>query len=269
MALRRDYLMTCSLNKFKAALDEREHSYSALANLRAHFLKREELTPVQANKFRYLQRKMRSCVKEGRVSRRRVPGTGKAVEVEMEYKDTPDNKRKNRVGQKYKRVVYEGAEYVEHKQKKMRTTRISQPGPKVEGFTPPVRRNFWIEAMAKAKQNLGTDNFVVPFSEVKDPDDEKQVLGHKVYLEAHRIMKQLREEDAEARKQHDTEYDRLRQCFSAEEVDAILGAKTTREYKKLVKKYGPACYSAVMAIRAGKPWQPPAEAPQQEAPTAC
>lgn len=255
MPSKREFILTCSLEKFKRAVNEKPLHYNALATLRGVFTAQETLTSVQANKLRFVQRKMQECIDEGKVSKRRVPGTGERVEVEVEYKNTPENRKRGRVGQKYTRTVYKDAEYVEHKQKKMRRARVKQREEDVEGFTAPVRRNFWIEAMAKAKANLGTENFVVVYKEVKDPKDEQQVLGHKVYLEARRILEELRAEDAKSHEKHMVEYKRLKVVCDPVVVDEFLAAKTTREFKKLVMKHGPACYQAIMAIRANQPWE--------------
>lgn len=241
-----------TFREFKASLENKPRTYNSLSCLRTYLMKQDEMTPLLRKKILFVQRKMNDLVKESGAAQRRVPGTGERVEEVVEYKDTPENRKRGRVGQTYTRIVYKDAKFEERKQRRPRRLKLQTLEPEVEGFTKPVRRNFWIEAMEIAKSELGAQSFVVVRKEVTDPNDEEQVFGHKVYTRAAEILQKLREEDAKNREKHAKEYEVLKQWYSPELVDAIAATTSTKTLKKLVKDNGPEVYQAVQGIKAGK-----------------
>lgn len=253
MPEKRSFLaQTATLREFKASLDNKPRAYNSLASLRGYLMKQEEITPLLRKKILYTQRKMNEAVENANAGKRRVPGTGERIEEVVEYKDTPENRKRNRVGQTYTRVTYKDAEYEERTQRRPRRIRIKTTEPEVEGFTKPVRRNFWIEAMEIAKSELGAQSFIVVRKEVTDPNDEDQVFGHKVYLRAAEILQKLREEDAKNRVKHAEEFEKLKEWYNPELVDLIVATRSTKHLRKIVMENGPEVYQAVQGIKAGK-----------------
>lgn len=261
MVLRREALLKASYPAFKKALEERGCGYNSLSTLRSFLMNQEKISNVTARKIRFVQNLMSACLEEGNTTRRRRPGTGQRVVVQVEYRDTPDNRRKGRVGKTYERVEYKDAEWIDHKQTTMRKMKVKSTEPEIEGFTAPVRRNLWIEAVAEANEVVmaGLENppkFVPVRKEVKDPSDEKQVLGHKLYLKACEIMERLRAEHAQAKGKQAPEFEALKTEFDPKVVDAFLQANSTRAYRKLVRRHGIAVYECLQAIKRGEDWRP-------------
>lgn len=118
--------------------------------------------------------------------KRRKEGTGKRVEQKLVYKDTPENRKRNRVGQEYTRVIWEDAEYEEVGRK---IRRVKRSKVKRDGESKP-RKNVWIEALQQAKQEagVGKGSFVVVKKESSDPED----MGVKIYHRAREIMTEMR-----------------------------------------------------------------------------
>lgn len=270
MVFKRSTLLSASFEKFKEMLNEEKRGYNSLASLRSFLSKQESITPVTLNKIRFVQRKMNDCLAQGKVTRRRVPGTGERVTVDKEYKDTPENRKRNRVGQTYQRTVYENAEYLDHRQQKMRRKRVKRSDEDVSDGIEYVRRNFWIEAMAIAKRNLGAPAFVVVRKEIDDQADETQILGYKVYVEARRVLEELRKEDETLRAELDQQYAELKKhaeqtkAFDPEWVDLVVKAAGTRALRKLVAQYGMGLYKCVRAIQEKEDWRPLAAEYQEE-----
>ena len=136
-------------------------------------------------KLKKIESLMRECVKNGEKVKRRKSGTGEKKEIELEYKDTPSNRKLNRVGQKYKKIVYEGAEIEETPRRMLKRRRITtstgeEPSPK--------RTNRWIKAVQQAKNELQAPSFLIIRREAKNPDDTNEALSVKVYQRAVEIM---------------------------------------------------------------------------------
>lgn len=261
MVLRREALLKASYPAFKKALEEHGSGYNSLSTLRSYLMGQEKISNVTARKIRLVQGMMSACLEDGKTTRRRRPGTGERVVVKVQYRDTPDNRRKGRVGKTYERVEYKDAEWVDHKQTTMRKMKVKPTEPEIDGFTPPVRRDLWIEAVAEANTAVmaGLENppkFVPIRKEVKDPSDEKQVLGHKLYLKACEIMERLRAEQASKKVEQASECEALKEEFDPAVVDAFLKANSTRAYRKLVRRHGIAVYDCLQAIKRGEDWHP-------------
>lgn len=196
MVLRRTQLHECDMKSFKKIIKANDSSYTAIASLRGYLAKKER-TELTTRKIRYLQNIMRSELKEGGITtKRRVPGTGEKVIVKVEYRDTPENRKMNRVGQTYDKVTYKNAEYTDYVQKKMRRYKTKRPTRVDDDGNPIKRRNVWIEAVTQAKANYGVPNLVVVRKEVTDKNDPDQVMGKKVYIEAKKILARIKEEIA-------------------------------------------------------------------------
>lgn len=272
MPEKRSYLANeASFREFKASIENKPRTYNSLSGLRSYLMKRDEMTPLLRKKIVFVQRKMTELVKEAGATQRRVPGTGERIEEQVEYKDTPENRKRGRVGQTYTRVTYKDAQFEEHKQRRPRRLKLKTIEPEVEGFTKPVRRNFWIEAMEIAKSELGAQSFVVVRKEVTDPNNEEQVFGHKVYLRAAEILQKLREEDAKNREKQAKEFEVLKQWYNPELVDAIASTTSSHKLRKIVMEHGPEAYQAVQGIKAGKKasdFKPKAGAKKPAAPAA-
>lgn len=139
---------------------------------------------TRRKKVNIIEKRMRVLsAAENATKRVRKPGTGTKVEEEAVYADNKANREAGRVGQTYKKVSYTDAEYEERPLKMRRIRRV-----KPEGEEKPKRTNLWIEAIKQAKTELNAPKFVIIRSEVKDPNDEAQVLGNKVYQRAREIL---------------------------------------------------------------------------------
>jgi hypothetical protein len=127
-------------------------------------------------------------------TRRRIPGTGTKVKVKKQYKDTPDNRRKGRVGEYYFVDKYENADYEERSQVKFRRVKTKK---KVDPNAP-KKQSVWIKAMQMAKEELGVpkNTMLIVRKEPKDPSDETQILGARVYKRAIEIKERLRAESS-------------------------------------------------------------------------
>lgn len=152
-------------------------------------------------KVRVVEKRMRERIDKGDTEvKRRKSGTGKKVVKQLVYKDTPHNRKLERVGQTYEKVVYEDAEF-EPKVRKMR--RRKRPV-FLAGEEEAARRvkaqknNKWIRAVSQAKEELGAPGFIIIRKEPKDPQDADQVLGSKVYARATELMRQFKAEEAAA-----------------------------------------------------------------------
>lgn len=191
--LRKQVLMECDFKTFKKIINEKERKYNTLALLRGRLAKLDT-DEQNTKKIRFIQHKMKKLIKAGVPMKKRIPGTGERAIVKVPYKDTPENKKAGRVGQTYDKVVWQNAEYDEGAQRKMRKFKLKRPVTYDADGNPIKKQNVWITAMQQAKQNLGAPSFVTPKKEVTDPNDEKQVIGHKVYIEAKRILAELKAE---------------------------------------------------------------------------
>lgn len=189
--LKKRFLTECDFKTFKKTINEKERKYTTLAVLRGKLVKLDT-NEENTKKIRFLQHKMKKLVKEGVPMKKRIPGTGERVIVKIPYKDTPGNQKAGRVGQTYDKVVWQNAEYDENATRKMRKFKFKRPVTYDKDGNPIKKQNVWITAMQQAKQNLGAPSFVTPKKEVVDPNDEKQVIGHKVYVEAKRILAELK-----------------------------------------------------------------------------
>ena len=148
-------------------------------------------------------------------TRRRKEGTGELQEQELEYKDTPTNRKLDRVGKTYKRVYYKDAEY-EEVQRRVRRRKIRRKddddagadgdaednGGKAKKQKDKTKKkrstNLWIDSVAQAKKELDAPRFLIVRREAPDPSNEVQVLGAKVYKRAMEIMAVSKEKAAAA-----------------------------------------------------------------------
>jgi len=188
--LRKQALIDCDYKVFKKTINEKERKYDALALLRGRLAKLET-SDGNTKKIRFLQHRMKKLIKSGVAMKKRIPGTGTRVVVKVPYKDTAGNQKAGRVGQTYDKVVWQDAEYDLEAKRKMRKFKFKRPAVYDAEGNVVKKQNVWITAMQQAKQNLGAPSFVTPKKEVTDPSDEKQVMGHKVYVEAKRILGEL------------------------------------------------------------------------------
>jgi hypothetical protein len=139
----------------------------------------------QDKKARAVYAVMRERVEAGATVRRRKAGTGAKTEIQLVYRDTPANRKLNRVGVAYTKTVYENAEVEEVARKLRRPKRATDPSRKRSG-------NAWIRAVIAAKADLGAPSFLIIRRESNDPED----IGVKVYNRAKQIMEQQKAEAA-------------------------------------------------------------------------
>ena len=137
-------------------------------------------------KYKLLAAKMKSEVKGGYSTKRRVAGTGKRVEVEREYKDTATNRKKGRVGQKYKYVYYEEAEMKEIVPKVKRVKRVKTDKDE-------KRVHKWIDSVKEAKKQMREEGqeipgWVVIRKSTGENPTETDKLGVAIYERAIKIM---------------------------------------------------------------------------------
>ena len=175
-------ILTAKYADFKSFIDATPKKYNTLNRYRTI------LTPdMSANgrrKLKTIEEMMQVIIDVGHTTQRRVANTGTRETIELVYKDTVSNQKLNRVGQKYTKVVYTGATFEDSKRLKMRRRRRNtNANPDV-----PHRTNLWIEAIGKAKVELETPKLVIVRKVVSDPTNEKQIIGHKVYLRAKEII---------------------------------------------------------------------------------
>ena len=144
--------------------------------MRKELLKNEEYK----KKLQLTEKRMRDIIDSGYVVKKRRHGTGKRVEVEKEYKDTPSNRALNRVCQKYTVVTYENPEFQDVVPKLRRKRKV-----RTEEEKKNMKSNLWIESVSQAKTELGAPKWVVIRREAKDDSDD---IGVKVYKRAMEIM---------------------------------------------------------------------------------
>ena len=201
MVLNRGKAMEADLKTFKKMLAEKDPSFSALTSLRSYLRKNltkegEEIDEAAEDliikKIRHVERLRANKMEEGVVVRKRKPGTGTRVVEKVPYRDTKANREKGLTPDKtYDRVVYKDAEYIEYKQTNMRRARPKKRKSQSDDKKG-KKRNFWIEAMQRAKQELGAPAFVIVRKTVSDPKDEDQILGHRVHKRAQEIKEELK-----------------------------------------------------------------------------
>ena len=131
----------------------------------------------QGKKARAVYAMLRARVDVGVPLKRRKPGTGSKRELQVEYKDTPANRKAGRVGTTYAKVVYEDAETEDVIRKLRRHKRASDPSKKRTG-------NAWIQAVASAKKEMNAPAFLIIRKQSDDPTD----IGVSVYKRAKEIM---------------------------------------------------------------------------------
>lgn len=162
------------LKEFKDRI-KLEENYSTLNRYR-------KALQEDAAKCKIIYNHLKSLSKDEKLTlKRRKPDTGVRKEVEEVYKDTLENRKQGRVGQTYKRVIWENAEYEEVPRKIRRQKR--EKGEK--------RHNPWTDALAKAKEELDAPRYVTIRKE-GDEDD----IGHKVYKRAIEILQAHKEQKA-------------------------------------------------------------------------
>lgn len=164
------------MNEFKDRI-KLEENYNTLNRYR-------KVHAEDVDKCRIIYNHLKSLAKDGGLTvKRRKPDTGVRKEVEEVYKDTLENRNRGRVGQTYKRVVWEDAEYEEVPRKIRKRKRT----------TGEKKHNPWTDSLAKAKEELGAPKYVTIRKE-GDPDD----IGVKVYKRAIEILQKYKEEKAAA-----------------------------------------------------------------------
>lgn len=137
-----------------------------------------------AQRVAVVEKRMRALIKSGGAKvRRRKPGTGERVEEQRVYGDTAANRRLGRVGQAYTVVRHRGAEY-EERDAVLRRRKRARPGAAVV--------NSWLDAVARAKAELGAQGFVKIRREPLDPGDERDVLGARVYARAKELHAEIK-----------------------------------------------------------------------------
>ena len=198
----RTLLLGLSYPKFATAIEESEMPYNKLMNLRKFLIKTNEVesTPKLKKKIRFVERKLKSSLEVGVTMRRRIPETGTRVVSTHTYKDTPSNRKRERVGVSYEKVSYKDADYEEIQRKRFRKYKTKKVVAEGEdgASSKPKRRNLWIEAMKIAKANVDAPALSIVYKEVKDPSNPKQVIGHQVYCEAIKQLQILKSQAADA-----------------------------------------------------------------------
>lgn len=133
---------------------------------------------------------------------KRKEGTGTRKEIDVEYKDTPANRKKGLVGQTYKKISWENAEYVEIQRKKIKRKAIKV----ADGEPKPKRQpNKWNQAVVQARTEMKekvAGKFIAirgSLDNLKDkegnPRDttEQDILGNEIYLRATELHLQMKE----------------------------------------------------------------------------
>lgn len=131
-------------------------------------------------KLRLIESLMRKKIKNGETVKKRRPGTGEKRVTQHVYQDTPGNRRLDRVGKTYEKVMYVNGEITEASIKLRRRRRVVK---KADDATP--RANAWIKAVQFAKEELGAPKFVIIRRESSVEND----IGVKVYNRARELMK--------------------------------------------------------------------------------
>lgn len=192
-APRRSTLVAYELKDFKRALKKHDYKLSSLQGVRAA-LAREEPSVENDKKVAAVESAMRSLIKKSEPTiKRRVPGTGTAVTIEKTYADTLDNRRRNRVGQKYTVTTYEDAEYTEvdasFRRKRRRAQNLDEDGN-------PVKKapSKWILAMTAAKDELGAKPFTIVRKSLPENPSEDDKMGKAVYDRAMQLMEASKEQ---------------------------------------------------------------------------
>lgn len=168
---------------FMVYLENSPKKYNTLNRYRK--ILSSDLSTRNRTKLRHVEKQMQGMLEEGVKTRRRVSGTGKRVEVAMTYLDTASNRKLERVGQAYTKVIYEDAEFEDNHRAKMRRRRRQ---PRVVDESAPKRKNLWIDSIAEAKIQLNTAAFVIVRSTITNPEDPEQIVGNQLYILAKQIM---------------------------------------------------------------------------------
>lgn len=193
--LSKNKILEMDVPTFRAYLRNEELSFKTMQGYARELYAQEQ--EADRKKYKLLAAKMKKEVQGGYVSKRRVPGTGKRVEQEREYKDTPTNRRLGRVGTKYKYVYYEDAETKEITPKVKRAKRKKTEKDE-------KRVHLWINSVKKAKAEMreeGQDipGWVVIRKEPKEKDSptEEEKLGIAIYKRAMKIMDEEKKRQSE------------------------------------------------------------------------
>lgn len=138
---------------------------------------------------------------------KRKEGTGTRKEIDVEYKDTPANRKKGLVGQTYKKISWENAEYVEVQRKKIKRKAIKS----ANGEPKPKRQpNKWNQAVVQARNEMKDKvegKFIAirgSLDNLKDKEGnprettEEDILGNEIYLRATELHLQMKENAAVA-----------------------------------------------------------------------
>lgn len=178
-------LLSMRFAAFKKHLEDTPRKYATLSKYRKVFaaVDPETSTPANRKKLRLVEKQMDAIIAAGLTTKRRRPGTGTRVVEKLVYQDTPGNRRLNRVGQEYERVIYQDAVWDDLQRSQKRRRRRAARG--TDGAP---RRNLWIDAVQQAKAELGAPKFVIVRKEAKDAEDEAQKVGVAVYNRAVEIM---------------------------------------------------------------------------------
>lgn len=176
----RDVDESPTLDEFKARVDLTT-SYDALSRLASRAVKKKD-----KGRLKIITKRIKEVTDEGKSKRRvRVSGTGTRVEKEFTYTDNRINREKGVAGKTYTRYVWEDAEY-EWIDRTPRRRRIHDENNETKND------NIWIKAVREARKEMNIQGLVPIRREAKDPDDEQQILGERLYLRAREIMTELK-----------------------------------------------------------------------------
>lgn len=180
---------------FRAYLRNEDLSFKTMQKYARLLYPQEE--DVDHKKYKLLAAKMKKEVQGGYMSKRRVPGTGKRVEQEREYKDTPTNRKLGRVGTKYNYVFYEDAETKEITPKVKRAKRKKTEKDE-------KRVHVWINSVKQAKAEMREEGQDIPGwvvirkePKIKDSPTDAEKLGIAIYQRALKIMNEEKEKSVE------------------------------------------------------------------------
>lgn len=180
---------TMSLKAFRENMRNEEHTLKNLTRIRnslAGGMEGEE----QQKKLRLVEALMRKKLKEGEKVLKRKAGTGERTVVEMVYRDTPGNRRLERVGKTYSKVSYTNPEMVETRIRIGRRRRAPVENDPEQPDSKKKKKNVWIQAVETAKRELQAPAFVIIRKESPDPND----LGVSIYNRAKAIVHALQQE---------------------------------------------------------------------------
>lgn len=181
-----------------AGIDDSKYLIKCLKAAKRYAIENDKASNHQ--KVKIMERRLKDLISSGKVFRKkRVPETGTRIMKTFVYGDNAENRDKNRVGQEYTRVVWEGCDYADVPVKRLLK---KKRGADEEEPVESKRREptAWILALqrARAEMNLGKQ-FIPAHNPAKFKDgeelSEKQKMGIQLYIKARAFQAQIVKEN--------------------------------------------------------------------------